>query len=139
MGQRGPIPKRSDERIRRNKDDVPIETIDVIGPVVVPELGVQDPHPLVVDFYESLKDSAQSRFYEPSDWSYARLAMHVLNDALKQPRFSAIMLSSLTSMLSSLLVTEGDRRRVRLEVERDQKAGQVVDAASMFRDRLSRM
>lgn len=135
MGERGVVPKRSDERIRRNKDPF-LEKITAIGTVQVPELNMPDAHPLVQDFYDSLKDSAQSRFYEPSDWQYARLAMHALNDCFKQQRVSAIMLSSINQMLTGLLVTEGDRRRVRLEVERDQANGKVIDVATLFKQQL---
>lgn len=137
MGQFGVIPKRSDERIRRNKVEG-LEKISAIGPVKIPRLNIPDAHPLVKDLYASLKNSAQSRFYEESDWQYARLAMYALNDMLKQQRISAIMLASINSMLTSLLVTEGDRRRVRLEVERDTSSGaKVLDIAEMFQQRLS--
>lgn len=138
MGDRGPIPKRSDERVRRNNYDG-TEKVVAIGPVPVPDLNIPFAHPLVEGFYRSLAESAQARFYEPSDWAYAKLAMYALNDAMKQPRMSAIMLSSINQMLTNLLVTEGDRRRVRLEVERDQQGGKLLDVAEMFKQQLSKV
>ncbi|WP_168699346.1 phage terminase small subunit [Gordonia paraffinivorans] len=39
MGTRGPIGKRDDERVRRNKPDQETQTISVIGTVQIPELG----------------------------------------------------------------------------------------------------
>lgn len=133
MGTRGPVPKRSDERIRRNKDEVPIEKVEAIGPVEIPELGFDNPHPVVVDLYRSLSESAQSQFYEPSDWQYARFALHFANRLLTSPKPSGQMLASVNAMLTDLLVSEGSRRRVRLEVERNQAEGDVIDIAAHFR------
>jgi hypothetical protein len=145
VGTRGPIGKRDDERIRRNTPDVPTTTISVIGAVAPPELDIELPHPLVVDMYESLRDSAQARYFEPSDWQYARLTMYAVNDMLKgkgdEKRISPMMLASVNSMLSSLLVTEGDRRRVRIEVERNTSGGEqgkVLQVADLFRQELTR-
>lgn len=136
MGVRGPVPKRSDERVRRNRPDVPVESVSVIGAVVVPELGFEDPHPLTVDLYRSLGESAQARFYEPSDYQVARAVLHFLDLEFKKGRPSAQMVAALFSQLSDLLVSEGARRRVRLEVERQSVGGDVVDVADLFRERL---
>ncbi|MGW1740020.1 phage terminase small subunit [Nocardia sp. NPDC001965] len=137
MGTRGPVPKRSDERIRRNKDEVPIEKIEAIGPVEVPDLGFKNPHPLVKDLYDSLSQSAQSQFYEPSDWQYARTALFFLDKLLRSARPNGQMLATVNSMFTDLLLSEGARRRVRLEVERNQAAGDVIDVAEMFARRLA--
>jgi hypothetical protein len=131
--ERGPVPKRSSERIRRNKDDVEVETIEMVGEVEIPELGLDNPHPLVVDLYESLKDSGQSKYYEPSDWAHARIVCHFLDRQIKTSKPSGQMLAVLHSMMTDLLISEGARRRVRLEIEREQKKAQVFDAAARFR------
>lgn len=138
MGDRGPIPKRSDERVRRNKDEVPVDTVTAIGPVEIPELGINNPHPLLKDLYESMKTSAQSKFYEPSDWAKARITFHFLNKQLRSSKPSAQMVAALFSDLTSLMLTEGDRRRLRLEVERNPTAptGNVVSAADRFKQQL---
>lgn len=132
----GPVPKRSEERIRRNKVD--IERVTAIGAVPIPVLGLDDPHPMVSDMYRSMRESAQSRFFEPSDWEFARFCMFFMDNLLKQGRPSSLMLQQVNAMLSSLLVTEGDRRRVRMEVERNKQGGDVIDVAEMFRQRLAR-
>lgn len=132
----GPIPKRSEERIRRNKVEG-LEKVQAIGIVQKPELGMVDPHPLVVDLYDSLLKSAQSRYYEPSDWHFARFVMHFVDNLLKTSRPSAQLLASVQSMLADLLVSEGSRRRVRLEVERSDSGGDVLDVADLFRQRLA--
>lgn len=139
MAQYGPVPKRSEELIRRNKPEVPVDKVTTIGRVEVPELGIEDPHPLVVDLYNSLSESGQSRFYEPSDYQYARFCLHFADSLLKSSRPSAQLLASVSGMLSNLLVSEGDRRRVRLEIERKVGSGdgQVLQVADMFRQRLT--
>ena len=135
----GPIPKRSDERIRRNEPEVPIDKIQTIGIVPIPDLNIANPHPMVVDMYQALRDSAQSRYYEPSDWEFARLTMYVINDMLNKNDIGAMKLSAVNQMFTSLLMTEGDRRRARIEIERktgNQPQGKVLQAADMFKQRL---
>lgn len=135
----GQIPKRSDQLQRRNKPDVPITKVSAIGVIPIPELGMDNPHPLVVDMYQSLRDSAQSKYYEPSDWAYARLALHFVDKLLVSTRPSGEMLATLNSMLAGLLMTEGDRRRVRMEIERRPTGDAASEGATvedMFRKRL---
>lgn len=146
LGERGPIRKRDDQRVRRNKDEVETEKVTAIGLVSIPPLGLDNPHPLVEDLYRSLAESAQSRFYEPSDWQYARLTMLLLNDMIgtrldkdgKPYPISAVKIQAVNQMMTSLLMTEGDRRRVRLEIERKQSGGdaKVVSIADAYRERL---
>lgn len=133
MGSRGPVPKRSEERVRRNQDEGPIEKVEAIGTFRIPDLGLSDPHPMIVDMYESLKDSAQSRYYEPSDWQFARFTLHFADQLVKSGRPSAQLLTAVNAAFTDLLVSEGSRRRVRLEIERTAAEGQVLDIASMFR------
>lgn len=138
MGSRGPIPARSDQRVRRNKPDVPVEKVTVIGAVFAPELDMPDAHPLVHEIYLSLKESAQSRFYESSDWAFAKFTLHFADHLLKSHRPSGQMLATVQTMLGDLLVHEGARRRVRLEVERSQGSGaEVLEVADLFRKRLA--
>lgn len=141
----GPIGKRSDQLIRRNIPEVPIDKISVIGQVAIPELNIENPHPMVVDLYESLKHSAQNKFYELSDWQIARLAMLSLNQELTatykngDPRpISAIKLQVINQMFSQLMMTEGERRRARLEIERNQTGdvASVTQISDLFKQRL---
>lgn len=133
----GPVPKRSDQRVRRNKDVVDLDVVEVEGDVIVPELGLVDPHPLVADLYASLADSGQSKFYEPSDWEFARLTCHFLDNQVKTSKPSGQMLAVLHSMMTDLLIAEGARRRVRLEIEREQKKAEVIDLADRMREMMS--
>jgi hypothetical protein len=132
------IPKRSDQLIRRNIPDVPVTKIEAAGTVKVPPLGIKDPHPMVAELYRAMKKSAQAHYYEPTDWSFARITLHYLDKSLKQAQPSAMLLSSIDSMLTRLLLTEGDRRRMRLEVERKQTAlpDNVVSISQVYREKL---
>ncbi|WP_338601654.1 hypothetical protein [Saccharopolyspora sp. SCSIO 74807] len=128
MGTRGPVPKRADQRIRRNHADIDTVTVTEEGQgVACPDLGLEDPHPLVVDWYRALTESAQSKYFEPSDWQTARLVAHEVDRYLRSARPSSQMFAALMSAMSDLLVTEGARRRARIEIER----GQVTEKASV--------
>ena len=48
------------------------------------------------------------------------------------------VLATVASMLSDLLVSEGSRRKVRVEVEREVKRENITDIAQLFRDRLAK-
>lgn len=138
MGVRGPIGKRSEERVRRNKtgeDGLTVETVQMVGDVEVPslDLGTQT-HPLIQDLWDSLPNSGQTRFWEPSDWEYARITMYGLNEMLHASKMSAMMWSAIDAMMSKLLLTEGDRRRVKLEVQRNEVTGKVINAAQRFEE-----
>lgn len=134
-----PLPKRSSERIRRNKLEVPIDKVSVIGSVEVPELGIDDAHPITVGLYQSLRESAQSRYFEPSDWAYARFCLTFADKLLKAARPSGPVLATVHSMMGDLLVSEGSRRRFRVEVERSsaETEAEVLDIASLFKLRLA--
>lgn len=134
MGSRGPVPYRSEERTSRPA--VEVTKIEAIGSVEQPELMIPDAHPFIVELWESLGESGQSMYYEPSDWAFARFILHFADGLLKNARPSAQMLQSVNSALSDLLVSEGARRRVRLEVERQGAQADVVDLAQLFQERM---
>ena len=117
MGNRGPIPKRSESRQRRNEPERQITKALGADEVVIPE---PDPnwHPIALRLWESLEASGQSRFYEPSDWAVAYSLMDDLSYYKAGAKRSGQMLQTIMSSLSSLLVTEGDRRRLSLELNR---------------------
>ncbi|MCK2144897.1 hypothetical protein MWG58_29070 [Streptomyces sp. WAC00276] len=122
MGAHGPIPKRSEERRRRNKSDGPDLAKAPSGPPAdVPDLPDPDPlwHPIATDWYLSLQESGQAAFYQPSDWAMARYAAELMSRGLaadKPPNGQYV--AALNSVMASLLTTEGDRRRARIELER---------------------
>lgn len=136
MAAPGPIPKRSEERIRRNKDDTEITKIEASGPVDQPDLGFDDPHPIIADLWKSMGESAQSNYYEPSDWQAARYTLHFADGLLKSSRPSAQMFAGVHSAMTDLLITEGARRRVRMEIDRDKTTASVVDISDEIKKRM---
>ncbi|AUV61961.1 hypothetical protein KIV63_gp02 [Mycobacterium phage SWU2] len=137
MGEFGPIPKRSDQRVRRNKPETPVTQLPVATkPVKAPPMGIPDAHPVVSQLWDSLAKSAQAQYYEPSDWAYARMALHFANRECWSGKPNGQILATINSMLTGILVSEGDRRRVQLEIQRNQTDAVVTDIASMFKEQL---
>lgn len=114
----GPIPNReadlSRPRERRGPHVVPV-TKGTMLPTEVPEPD-PDWHPISTMLWEGLVTSGQREFYQNSDWAYAWHICEELSIYKRQTRRSAQMLASIMSAMGSLLVTEGDRRRVRIEL-----------------------
>lgn len=148
MGVRGPIGKRDEERIRRNVPEDPTVTVQMHGLVSIPDLGdmshLGETHPLVIEMYEAMKQSASIKYFEPTDWAFARLTLYTLNQELIAAAHNgkpvgAMKLTAINQMLSALLLTEGDRRRARLEIERApaESSGKVLDVTDMLRQRLA--
>lgn len=116
MGSRGPVPKRSEERRRRNKEGE-TERVPAAGAVEVPELR-EGLHPLAAEVVDTLAGSAQSRFFEPSDWWLAKLLAEAVDDYMAGRR-SATKLAEIRALATELMMSEGQRRRLRLEIDRD--------------------
>ena len=114
----GPVPKRSDQRRRRNRPSGPDLVRGAAGPA--PDIPpVQDHwHPIAQEWYRSLSESGQSQYYEASDWATAVFVAEAMSRNLLQGRFSAQLFASVMSAMSDLLTTEGARRRARIELER---------------------
>jgi len=116
----GPIPKRDAERTRRNKPENE-GGVSLAKGAAMP-LSVPDPDPnwapRATEWYESLSTSGIIKFLQNSDIAYARILCDALTDYYRRP--SAMMLASILSGMTSLGVTEGDRRRMRIELEAPQ-------------------
>ena len=141
-GRGGPPPKRSDQRRRVNAPDA--EVTKAAGAPVVP-VPPPDPewHPVAARWFESLAESGQAVFYEPSDWGTAYVIAESISREMKpqvvgttedgepvwasKPPTGAAISAWLQGM-TALMVTEGDRRRARLELHRPQPSGEEVDA-----------
>jgi hypothetical protein len=149
---RGPVPKRSDQRRRTNKPEIPVEHAPSGaghapsgrapgGPAYRKPAADKEWHPLAQRWWNALAKSGQSRWYEPSDWEHAYVWAHLLSKQLESSKPSAMMLAAWDSASARLLVTEGDRRRARIELERGQGADPDKEAgvASMekWRTRLA--
>lgn len=125
-GRGGRPPKRAEQRRRTNKVPTPDK-----GPISV---SVKQPsirsnmHPTAKRWYRSLKTSGQAEYYADSDWQTALVAAEVLERFLETSR--ATLLTEFNRMCAALLVTEGDRRRARLELEHEKPAPEEANNAA---------
>jgi hypothetical protein len=116
----GSIPKRADQRRRRNKPEGhPLTTAPGAAHVDFP-LPDDGWHEMARDWYLSLARSGQAKYYEPSDVQVARVWAEVLSRQLLTEKMSAVMIQAWAASAAELLTTEGSRRRGRLELERSQ-------------------
>jgi hypothetical protein len=114
----GPVPKRTAERRRRNKPDVPIVTAaseSAGAPMPDPDPAW---HPIARNMYVSLSKSGAEQFMEPSDWTMAQWATEWAHRQLVSSKPSAVMNQLVYQVFSDLMATEGARRRLRIELER---------------------
>ena len=135
MGERGPVPKRSTERRRRNKESQ-VETVTFAGCVEAPP-AEEYWHPIAVGWYEALSESGQSQFFEPSDWAQARYVAEAMTKNLESSRFSSELFKAVLSGMADLLTSEASRRRVRLEIERQVEGDGEVTDLDEFKRRLA--
>jgi len=139
--------KRSDQRIRRNKDPEGIAVAKAPGAAVVKPPRVSPKwRPMVKDWFRSLKESGQAQFFEPTDWQMARLAAEQMNMLLVEAEESgqairATAFESLWAAMGDLLTTEGARRKVKVELQRgsaveDPDRSEVVSIMDDYRNML---
>lgn len=152
-GAGGPVPKRSDQRRRTNSPGA--EQALGAAEVPVPEANA-DWHPVAAAWFASLSTSGQAAFYEPSDWATAVLiaesmsrdlnpqVVGVTDDGatvMEQIPLKGASLAAYLKAFAVLLVTEGDRRRSRLELQRPQaaepEAPAEVSELDAYRSRLT--
>lgn len=143
----GPPPKRSEERRRRNDDGVEIAKVN-LDELIRREVEIPVPDenwdPLAYMMWESFTRSGQAIWYEPSDWATAYMLCEILDRWMKpqEVRTGEIrpgqneggevtyifedkilpmpggVLTSILKALTALMATEGDRRKLRIELER---------------------
>lgn len=123
----GPVPKRSDQRRRKNLANA-VDTVTMSEPVAIPELALTDVHPLAKDMYESLTESGQSQYFEPSDWQRARIMCEMLSRLLYADKLSSMLYTAIQTDMAALMTTEAERRRLRVEIERGAADTSAQDA-----------
>ena len=136
----GPIPKREAERTRRNKPENEGGVSLAKGAAMPLTIPPSDPTwaPRATEWYESIATSGIIKFLQNSDIATARILCDALTEYYRRP--SAMMLASILSGMTSLGVTEGDRRRMRIELEAPQVEVQSTGVAELnkYRDRLAK-
>ena|SRR6185295_15448774 len=131
MGTRGPVPKRTSQRLGHltKAEKAAPTTVKAVGAVVVPD---PDPswHRLALDWYRSLAESAHGELMEPSDWAAARLVAHEMTRMLELLP-NAAMLGKIWAAMGELMTTEGARRRLKVEVERRKLSAALAPVAQL--------
>jgi hypothetical protein len=140
MGARGPVGKRTEERMghRSKAERAGVGTkVTVDAPLVKQPPPDNGWHPIAHSWYTSLAASGQCRFFEPSDWTAARLLAEVMTRNLaSENRFSSQLFAAVWAGMNDLLTTEGSRRRVKLELERtgSEKSTQAASNLAVVAD-----
>ena len=132
----GPVPKRSDQRRRRNKPDGP-DIVKAPGGTLPAQPPADEAwHSIAREWYLSLAESGQAQFYEASDWQTARYVAEAMSRNLNGgARFSAQLFQAVMSAMTDLLTTEGARRRARVELERGPEQPQPASITALDRYR----
>lgn len=139
----GPVPNRSDDlarpRERKGKEIVPV-TKGEARPVKIPNAD-RTWHPIALKLWEALKTSGQADFYQNSDWAFAYSLCEDLSYYKQSGKRSGQMLQTIYSAFERLLVAEGDRRRVRIELHEPVEDGPSAsdDAIEQYRRELGLM
>lgn len=108
-------------------------------------------HPLALEFWESLKRSGQAIYWEPSDWMVAKLMCESISRDLK-PQVVGVApasefgpaevireriplkgasLGAYLKAFGQLMLTEGERRRLSIELERARAVPEEGEAATV--------
>ena len=157
MAARGPAPKPKSQRLG-NMSKAEIDSVDLVeaGPPAASPPADPDWHPRAVEFYESLAESAQSVYYEASDWAVARILAESISrelsdqpitvgsgadahlEMVKVPPKGASLAAWLKGM-TMLLMTETDRRRASIELQRSAPGDEEATNVSWIEEARQRL
>ena len=141
MGSRGPLPKRSEARTRTNatfEDGIALKK-GVALPYSWPAAN-EEWHPVIAELYEGAQESGMIAYYQQSDVAVFRMALDLLNDEWGKSRRSAMVMAEGFKLLKDLGLTEGERRRLHIELDtpKVQEVDAKVLALASARDRLTK-
>lgn len=157
VASRGPIPKRTEVRRRANASSDGLEVSRGASmPSAAPEPAPYW-HEMALEIYESMCESGQSVYWEQSDYAVLWLMCDQLH-ALYQPQFlgmqgdgigiqkpfygkramTASEIGAIMKTLGGLGATEGDRRRMRIELQKDDGAVRDLPKGVVAFDRARR-
>lgn len=135
MGSRGPVPKRSAERRRRNKTP-DVDTLIVSHRIRQPAARA-DWHPVAKQWFNRIKRSAVAKaYFDESDYGELVALAEILSDGIT--RKSPGLLATWQAGSSRLMTTEADRRRMRLEIEHGTPEADDADVTEMDEYRRAR-
>ena len=116
----GVAPKPASKRRRRN---VPA-SYGAAEPTTAPaapshdrELGIDNPHPLIVDMWDAVQTSAEARFYSEADWVRLRLELSNASRVMQTARVSPTAWQTVQHSLSDMLISPAAKRRAAIELQ----------------------
>lgn len=114
------IPKRSDERTRTNKtgsDGIALKKgVALDYSWTEPSWDWEEP---VRRYYLSFQESGMQAYFQQTDVEQLWLACQFLNQVYTSGRPSAMILSEAMKMMQGLGATEGERRQLKIELEKE--------------------
>lgn len=133
MGARGPIPKRSEARSRNNKtgeDGIALRKGTAL-PYEFPDAD-EDWHQWTKDFYDSFRTTGMTAYFQATDVAALQLACRLLDrEVVNKGRPSAMFMAECMKMLDGLGITEGERRRIKIELEPEREEGPDLKVVAM--------
>lgn len=139
MGASGPLPKRSAERTRRNTTGE--DGIEVKRGVALPYTWTapsEDWPVFITEYYNSFQESGMQAYFQQTDVAQLWMACQLLAEEWEKPRRSAMVMAEAFKLLQGLGATEGERRRIKVELEtpKVQEVDAKVVAMESARERL---
>ena len=139
MGARGPMPRPEAElarpRSRAGKDRQ--QAVHGVRREITSTLEADENwHPIAKELWESALSSGQADFYQNSDIAYLYSLCEEISEYKQSPKRSSMMFTAIMSAMNPLLLTEGDRRRVRVELNEppQEKASLSVIGKNQYKD-----
>ena len=149
----GPVPVKDAQRRRRNKTSASDKSLSHIPaeihklPPIEPTEAIPSPsedwHPVATQLWTAQMKSGQAQWMEPSDWAMLYFVCESISRDL-QPQFVGMTedgevirdiipvkgasMSAYLKAFSQLMMSEGERRRVRVELERERRAEEMAKA-----------
>lgn len=131
----GPMPKRSSERTRRNKENEAGLTLKKGVAQGIARWPLPDTswHSAVVRMYESFSQSGMAAFFEQTDVEMCWIACEGLQAWYDGGKRSANQFEFVMGQFAKLGATEGERRRMRIELdsEAEQQTAEEAEVASI--------
>lgn len=140
MGTRGPVPKRSEERLGNRTQAELAVTKGTARPVSKPKANPDWHYIAKYAFNQAMGKSGTNDYAQNSDWLAAWFLAEQLDDYVKSSRRSSMAAAEIRQLMGDLMFTESSRRRVGIELEEpaEAKVDKGAEGVNAARDRLRR-
>ena len=131
----GPAPKPDSKRRRYAKPksygSADPTTAPAANRTVPRDLGIDNPHPLIVSMWETVQSSCEAAFYSETDWQRLRLELWHANREMASSRPSANAWMAIQHGLNELLLSPAIKRRAGIEVKPSSPDADAVAAVAI--------